>query len=410
MNLVTDILKKGKNVVLREPEIVVLVKDATSNEKWGTSGTIMRQISEATYNPVDYPLIGTVIWKRLNDSGKNWRHVYKTLLLLDYLLRNGSERVILECRARIIEIKTLFEFQHIDEHDKDVGSSVRERAKQIVELLVDDKRLKAERKKSAANRGKWVGMGSGDRMHDPFNRGGGGFGGESSRPIRQESEPEEAEESVEESLSEEEAAPPNKTKTKAKTKTKTKTKPKEPKEPKPTKEKEPNIVQTPNAGNLVSFANSSQQNTVFDPFNQQMGQNRGQGNVGSFEFNPRGAPGSGNASLFPPPNSPPNVVNTTDTDWAEFTRAPSTPINSNSNLLMQPNTLSPISQPLSPTPVSQPPKSNIGFDLLGPTSTGIASNKLTQPDKKEPPGPNDPWSHANLINLNALSNEEREKK
>jgi hypothetical protein len=43
--------------------------------------------------------------------------------VIDYLLRNGSERVITECRARIIEIKTLTEFQRITRYDKDVGLS-----------------------------------------------------------------------------------------------------------------------------------------------------------------------------------------------------------------------------------------------------------------------------------------------
>jgi epsin len=33
--------------------------------------------------------------KRLNDKGKNWRHVFKTLTLLDYMLHGGSENVVL---------------------------------------------------------------------------------------------------------------------------------------------------------------------------------------------------------------------------------------------------------------------------------------------------------------------------
>ena len=34
-----------------------------------------------------------IIWKRLSDSGRNWRHVYKSLILVQYLVINGSERV-----------------------------------------------------------------------------------------------------------------------------------------------------------------------------------------------------------------------------------------------------------------------------------------------------------------------------
>lgn len=85
--------------------------------------------------------------------------------MVDYLIKNGSEQVIREARDNIIQIQTLTEFQHIDE-DKDVGLSgkifsnpmrhfsrdslplVRERAKQIVELLHDEKRIKSEREKA----------------------------------------------------------------------------------------------------------------------------------------------------------------------------------------------------------------------------------------------------------------------
>ena len=96
------------------------------------------------------------------------------MLLIDYLIRNGSEQVIRECRNHLIEIQTLTEFQHIEE-DKDVGLSgmfnclsvmvfisnyisVRERAKQVIELLHDDKRIKVEREKAKTNRDKYKGV------------------------------------------------------------------------------------------------------------------------------------------------------------------------------------------------------------------------------------------------------------
>jgi epsin len=59
--------------------------------------------------------------KRLNDRGKNWRHVLKALKVLDYCLHEGSELVVAWARKNIYIIKTLREFQHIDEDGKDVG-------------------------------------------------------------------------------------------------------------------------------------------------------------------------------------------------------------------------------------------------------------------------------------------------
>lgn len=61
--------------------------------------------------------------KRLNDKGKNWRHVLKSLKVLDYCLHEGSELVVTWARKNIYIIKTLREFMHIDEDGRDVGAS-----------------------------------------------------------------------------------------------------------------------------------------------------------------------------------------------------------------------------------------------------------------------------------------------
>jgi epsin len=63
--------------------------------------------------------------KRLNDKGKNWRHVLKSLKVLDYCLHEGSELVVTWARKNIYIIKTLREFQYIDEEGRDVGQNGR---------------------------------------------------------------------------------------------------------------------------------------------------------------------------------------------------------------------------------------------------------------------------------------------
>ena len=92
-----------------------------------------------------------MIWKRLNDHGKNWRHVYKALVLLEYLIKTGSEKVKLkvafsniskssvsqvaqQCKENIFAIQTLKDFQFVEEN-KDQGLNVREKAKAMVSLL-----------------------------------------------------------------------------------------------------------------------------------------------------------------------------------------------------------------------------------------------------------------------------------
>lgn len=61
--------------------------------------------------------------KRLNDKGKNWRHVLKALKVLDYCLHEGSELVVTWAHKNIYIIKTLREFQYIDEDGRDVGNN-----------------------------------------------------------------------------------------------------------------------------------------------------------------------------------------------------------------------------------------------------------------------------------------------
>nr|XP_034188641.1 epsin-2 isoform X3 [Osmia lignaria]XP_034188649.1 epsin-2 isoform X3 [Osmia lignaria]XP_034188658.1 epsin-2 isoform X3 [Osmia lignaria] len=120
------------------------VRKATSNDPWGPSSTLMAEIADLTYNVVAFTEIMQMLWKRLNDHGKNWRHVYKALILLEYLIKTGTEKVAQQCKENIFAIQTLKDFQYM-EGSKDQGVYVREKAKQLVALLKDDERLRNER-------------------------------------------------------------------------------------------------------------------------------------------------------------------------------------------------------------------------------------------------------------------------
>ncbi|XP_046660714.1 epsin-2 isoform X3 [Homalodisca vitripennis] len=122
----------------------VKVREATSNDPWGPNSTLMSEIADLTYNVVAFTEIMQMVWKRLNDHGRNWRHVYKALVLLDYLIKTGSEKVAQQCKENIFAIQTLRDFQYVEE-GKDQGINVREKAKQLVLLLKDDERLRNER-------------------------------------------------------------------------------------------------------------------------------------------------------------------------------------------------------------------------------------------------------------------------
>eukprot|EP00090_Calanus_glacialis_P046580 TRINITY_DN9222_c0_g1_i1.p1 TRINITY_DN9222_c0_g1~~TRINITY_DN9222_c0_g1_i1.p1 ORF type:complete len:540 (-),score=192.12 TRINITY_DN9222_c0_g1_i1:1000-2619(-) len=141
---ISGLRRNIKNVAHNYTDAQVKVREATSNDPWGPSSTQMSEIADLTYNMVAFSEIMQMIWKRLNDHGKNWRHVYKALVLLEYLIKTGSEKVAQQCKENIFAIQTLKDFQFVEEN-KDQGLNVREKAKAMVALLKDDERLKNER-------------------------------------------------------------------------------------------------------------------------------------------------------------------------------------------------------------------------------------------------------------------------
>uniref|UniRef100_A0A0N4ZKH7 ENTH domain-containing protein n=1 Tax=Parastrongyloides trichosuri TaxID=131310 RepID=A0A0N4ZKH7_PARTI len=154
MSSISNIRRQMKNVARNYSEAQIKVREATSNDPWGPTTVLMGEIAELTYNPAAYNDIMTMLFKRLNDHGKNWRHVYKSLVLLDYLIKCGSDKVIKQCQESIFNIETLRDFQHIEEN-RDQGLNVREKAKQIINLLKDEKKLKEERQKQQATQRKF---------------------------------------------------------------------------------------------------------------------------------------------------------------------------------------------------------------------------------------------------------------
>ncbi len=106
----------------------------------------MAEIAQLTFDTAEFFEIMDMIDRRLNDKGKNWRHVMKALTVLDYCVHAGSENVVAWSKDNIYIIKTLREFQYIDEEGVDQGQNVRIKAKDITALLMDEERLRNERK------------------------------------------------------------------------------------------------------------------------------------------------------------------------------------------------------------------------------------------------------------------------
>ncbi|KAL4733024.1 hypothetical protein BDV11DRAFT_100719 [Aspergillus similis] len=164
-------VRKVQNAVMNYTEMEAKVREATNNEPWGASTTLMQEIATGTHH---YQLLNEImpmIYKRFTDkTSEEWRQIYKALQLLEFLIKNGSERVVDDARSHLSLIRMLRQFHYIDPNGKDQGINVRNRAQELVKLLGDVELIRAERKKARANRNKFRGFEGGSGM-------GGGMGG-----------------------------------------------------------------------------------------------------------------------------------------------------------------------------------------------------------------------------------------
>lgn len=137
------------------------VREATNDEAWGPTGQLMQELAQATFSYECFPEVMAMLWRRmLIDRQTNWRRTYKSLVVLNYLIKNGAERVVTSAREHIYDLKSLENYAYVDELGKDCGINVRLRVKQLIEFIQDDDILREERKKAKKNRDKYIGVAS----------------------------------------------------------------------------------------------------------------------------------------------------------------------------------------------------------------------------------------------------------
>ncbi|KAK6621985.1 hypothetical protein RUM44_001792 [Polyplax serrata] len=168
---VREIADKVTNVVMNYTEIEAKVREATNDDAWGPTGALMQEIAQATFTYEHFPEVICMLWKRmLQDNKTNWRRTYKSLLLLNYLIRNGSERVVSSSREHIYDLRSLENYTFLDEYGKDQGINIRHKVRELIDFIQDDDRLREERKKAKKNKDKYVGLSSDAGIGGRFGR------------------------------------------------------------------------------------------------------------------------------------------------------------------------------------------------------------------------------------------------
>lgn len=167
-NLTKKTVRAAKSVTKGYSNTQSKVRNATKNDPSLPTTRELNEIADLSYNSVDFIEIMEVLDKRLNDKGKAWRHVFKALTVLEYLLFWGSDNVIRYCEDNLYEIKTLREFQYIDDNANDCGMNVRQKAKDITNLIVNPNMLKSKRRKGRQPSAEGVDELYGSHHTDPY--------------------------------------------------------------------------------------------------------------------------------------------------------------------------------------------------------------------------------------------------
>ncbi|KAH0713028.1 hypothetical protein KY289_008987 [Solanum tuberosum] len=157
---VREIKREVNLKVLKVPEIEQKVLDATDDEPWGPHGTALADIAQATKKFSECQMVMNVLWSRLPETGKNWRYVYKSLSVIEYLVAHGSERAVDEIVEHTYQISSLASFEYVEPNGKDMGINVRKKAENIVALLNNKEKIQEVREKASANRDKYFGLSS----------------------------------------------------------------------------------------------------------------------------------------------------------------------------------------------------------------------------------------------------------
>ncbi|OIR57883.1 MAG: ENTH domain-containing protein [Amphiamblys sp. WSBS2006] len=140
------VLRNIKDRVGGYTETQIRVRHATSNSTGMCSREAMSKIAYSTYNYTDIEEMMVIVKKRLDDDGRNWRHVFKSLVLVEFCVIFGSQLFLAHARRCIPQIRTLKDFQHTGTRSEDRGKAIREKSRELYNLLSDDTAVANARK------------------------------------------------------------------------------------------------------------------------------------------------------------------------------------------------------------------------------------------------------------------------
>jgi len=169
---VRNLAEDAFNQVKPKNDVEVRVYEVLSHKNWGASSTLMNEIAQDTFDYERFLIVTKLMWEAIETPRPAaWRVIFKGLTLLEHLVKNGSERCVDDARNHSHLLRSMDRFNYY-EGTVDRGQGVREKAKQVTDILGDDERIREERTKARQLREKFAG-----RSMTTSSSGGGGGGG-----------------------------------------------------------------------------------------------------------------------------------------------------------------------------------------------------------------------------------------
>lgn len=145
------VIRSIKNEINNYDEGERLVRELTSNERTPPSTQMLIKLKIMLTDQYQFPTIVRMLFKRLKDYN-NIRHVEKSLIVIEYLIKNADRKFVRYCQMDKKSISKLQRYRYILGNNNgvpvDYGGNIRKRAKKITALLDEEEKLREQRAKA----------------------------------------------------------------------------------------------------------------------------------------------------------------------------------------------------------------------------------------------------------------------
>eukprot|EP01084_Bolivina_argentea_P116152 206430_1 len=146
-----SVIRSIKNEINNYDEGERLVRELTSNEATPPSTQMLIKCKIMLTDQYQFPTVVRMLFRRLKDYN-NIKHVEKSLICIEYLIKNADRKFVRFCQVEKKQISKLSRYRYILGSDTgspvDYGGGIRKRAKRVCALLDNGDKLKASRAKA----------------------------------------------------------------------------------------------------------------------------------------------------------------------------------------------------------------------------------------------------------------------